>query len=110
MIEKFLIAHSFQSVLPLKLSFREWTLCILCIKGSHQISKSKADSSSNYLTFDDISAKLPEYRSVLTKIYYMSLNKDNRDQSKLLTFNVYNIRVVDVPQVLFSSSMPIADR
>jgi len=67
MIENFLIVHSFQSVLPLKMSLRGWALCILHIKGSHQISKSKADSSSNYLTFDDISAKLSEYRSTLTK-------------------------------------------
>jgi len=89
MIEKFMITHSFQSVLPLKLSLRGWALCILRIKGSHQISMSKADSSSNYLTFDNISTKLPEYRSILTKNYYMSLNKDNCDQDKLLTFNVY---------------------
>jgi len=67
MIENFLIVHLFQSVLPLKLSLRGWALCILRIKGSHQIGESKADSSSNCLTFDDISAKLPEYRSILTK-------------------------------------------
>jgi len=67
MIETFMITHSFQSVLPLKLSLRGWALCILRIKGSHQISESKADFSSNHLTFDEISAKLPEYRSILTK-------------------------------------------
>ena len=67
MIENFLIVHLFQSVLPFKLSLRGWAFCILRIKGSHQVSKSKADSSNNYLTFDDISAKLPEYMSILTK-------------------------------------------
>jgi len=48
-------------------SLRRWALCILWTTGGHQISKSKAVSSSNYLTFDDISAELPEYRSILTK-------------------------------------------
>ena len=95
MIENFLIVYLFQSIVPLKLSLRGWALCLLRIKGSHQ--KSKADSSSNYLTFNDISANFLNTGPSLLKNYYMSLNKDNCDQSKLLTSNVYNIRVVEWP-------------